>query len=565
MKKIEQWLGAMNIQKKLIFAYLLFGVLPLLLVTVYTYHNTKNYLLDRAQKEMTYSLKQLSYEIREVISRYDVVMDQLYINSELFGYLNGDYRSQGYEGLFYFTDELFRYTMALYPDIESISIYSTNETLPEDFYYFYHLREGEEPDWYGKVIEQGRTIINGSGAGAGQNESDIIFLKELNLFETSGNVHILKIEVSGNAISSLLKNTSPGTVQYVTDTDGKATFFSGADEMTDAAIPLEGMIAFSEEIPEFGTAFVLADKKSFTWEIWKNAVLVFFWSFLISGIAFFCMHDYIRYFFRKRVECIREGIGMIGKGELDYRLPPLGTDEIGEIAGYLNGLAQQLEQLIENSYKKELEIKRVELNLLQEQINPHFLYNSLSMMAALAFHQGDESVHDMALSLSDFYRISLNHGRQTLQIREEVELLNSYLKVQNARFGDKVRVEYEIEESVLSCETLKLVLQPVVENAIKHGRKNDLDVLVILIHIYSCVDRVRFEIIDDGIGLLPEEVWKIHEDLELGVGGFGLRNVNARIKQSYGDTYGLFMESEYDFGTKVTIEIPYRNGVEKEI
>ena len=548
MRKIETWLGSMNIRKKLIAAYLLFGVLPLVMITIYTYHNTRDYLLERTQKDMTASLKQLTYGIRETVNGYYAIMDQLYINRELLNYLNTNYENQSYEGLFYYTEGLFRNIMALYPDILSISIYSTNETIPEDSYYFYHLKEGQEPEWYQEVQKPGRTMVH---------EESLIFLTKLNLYETAGNTHIIKIEVSEHAVYQLLMNTSPSTAQLVTDTAGVVVSRYGEEGIANPVTYPGPLMAVSEEIKDFGTAIVLADKKSLLREIRRSAIVIFFRCFVISGIAFICMYAYITCFFRKRVECVREGIGTIGSGDLSHRLPALGTDEIGEIAGWVNGLAERLELVIAASYKKELEIKRMELELLQEQINPHFLYNSLAMLSALAIQHGEEKVSDMACSLSDFYRISLNHGKKTLQIGEEIDLLKSYLKVQNARFRDMVRMEFEIEEELLTCETLKLILQPVVENAIRHGRERDQELLVILLRVFLQNDHIFFEIIDDGNGMHPEEVWKIHEDLKNGTGGFGLRNVNARIRQSYGEEYGLSLESEYEFGTKVTIEIPF--------
>lgn len=548
MRKMEQWLGSMNIRKKLIAAYLLFGVLPLVMITIYTYHNTRDYLLERTEKDLTASLKQLTYGIRETINGYYAIMDQLYINKELFNFLNTNYENQSCEGLYYYTEGLFRNMMALYPDIMSISIYSTNETIPEDSCYFNHLKEGQEPEWYQEVQKPGHTMMH---------EDSLIFLKKLNLFETAGNTHIIKIEVSDHAVYRLLMDMSPGTAQLVTDTAGVVVSRHGEGGITNPVTYPGPLMAVSEEIKDFGTAIVLADKKSLLRKIRGSAILIFFSCFVISAVAFICMYGYITCFFRKRVECVREGIGTIGSGDLGYRLPALGTDEIGEIAGWVNGLAERLELVIEASYKKELEIKRMELELLQEQINPHFLYNSLSMLSALAIRNGDELVSDMACSLSDFYRISLNHGKKTLQIRGEIDLLKSYLKVQNARFKDMVRMEFEIDEELLPCETLKLILQPVVENAIHHGREKDQDILVILLRVFLRNNHVVFEIIDDGNGMRSEEVWKMLEDLNNGTGGFGLRNVNARIRQSYGEEYGLTLESEYDFGTKVAIEIPF--------
>ena len=129
----------------------------------------------------------------------------------------------------------------------------------------------------------------------------------------------------------------------------------------------------------------------------------------------------------------------MGQGEFDYRLENMGEDEIGQIGLAFNQLSDQIQELIRENYEKKIRIQTSELNLLQEQINPHFLYNALAVISALAMREGGKQTMQAVKNLSSFYRISLNKGKQVLSIQEEVELLQSYLKIQQMRFRDSVQ------------------------------------------------------------------------------------------------------------------------------
>lgn len=219
-------------------------------------------------------------------------------------------------------------------------------------------------------------------------------------------------------------------------------------------------------------------------------------------------------------------------------------------------MGEQIHTLIEESYKKELDRKISELNLLQEQINPHFLYNALSSISVLAMGNGDKAASRAILYLSDFYRITLSKGKQDITIREELNLLESYLKIQRMRFGDSIEVEYELDESLLDVHVVKLTLQPIVENAIHHGRDDDSEVFHILIRLFEEQEKTVFEVIDDGCGMDPEKLMELQNSMNHSEGGYGLRNVNIRIKLQYGPQYGVYIESERGFGTKIRIEFP---------
>jgi two-component system sensor histidine kinase YesM len=158
--------------------------------------------------------------------------------------------------------------------------------------------------------------------------------------------------------------------------------------------------------------------------------------------------------------------------------------------------------------------------------------------------------------LSDFYRISLNKGKQILSIQEELQLLKEYMKIQELRFEESIHITYEVKRELLPYRTIKLILQPLVENAIQHGRRSEEEVLHIQITIEEERDKVIFLVEDDGIGIEAERLHELQEKLRHSEEGYGLKNVDIRVKLNYGEEYGVKIASQLGKGTKVRVDIP---------
>jgi two-component system sensor histidine kinase YesM len=196
------------------------------------------------------------------------------------------------------------------------------------------------------------------------------------------------------------------------------------------------------------------------------------------------------------------------------------------------------------------------MRALQAQINPHFLYNSLSLINWKAIEAGKEDISKLTLALSSFYRTSLNRGNNILTIERELENMESYLKIQSCMHDDSFDVILDVDEDIYPYETLNLILQPLVENSIEHG----IDLLEDrkgYIKIIGRMDEEKIYLIveDNGIGIEPEVLASI---LEFKTRGYGVRNVNERITLYYGEEYRLQIESEVGKGTRSTITIPKR-------
>lgn len=215
-----------------------------------------------------------------------------------------------------------------------------------------------------------------------------------------------------------------------------------------------------------------------------------------------------------------------------------------------------VKHLIKDIYEKELIRKAAELNLLQEQINPHFLYNVLSSISSMAMRSGNTEIMDMVEHLALFYRISLNKGKNILSVREEVNLLENYLQLQKVRFGEAIQVAYDLDEELMDCRIIKLILQPLVENAIHHAMKDETAILHIGITLRREQDHMLFIITDDGVGMEAETVEEINTEIRNAVRGFGLKNVSIRIQLQYGQAYGVKVYSKEGEGTQIYIKLP---------
>ena len=554
MKKTNKSAG---VQYKLIFYYALFALLPMFLIAVFTYGNTKKIQLERLYEELSYQMEHTIKNLDEKANNYYAASNMFYMDNTLQSYLTADYSQRGYEDLYSYVDDLFSNVKIFNPDITKISVYTSNRTLPQDEYYFYLLDPENLPDWYQTTGNGGVMHMQNTGNGT------ISFTRKLNFYESGQYQIFVYMEITEDYLNQML-GLGDEEITMVLLNDAGEIQASNHPELIGknmASINLEKQIFMKNNTAYCGQLQMFTDSRRYDKEAGLAASRIFLVFFVSVVLALAAIYLYSRSF-RNKVDKVRQGAKSIGEGKLDYRIflseNGRGRDELDEIADSVNQMGEQIHTLIEESYKKELDRKISELNLLQEQINPHFLYNALSSISVLAMGNGDKVASRAILYLSDFYRITLSKGKQDIPIREELNLLESYLKIQRMRFDNSIEVEYELDESLLDVHVVKLTLQPIVENAIHHGRDDDSEVFHILIRLFEEQGKTVFEVIDDGCGMDPEKLMDLQNSMNHSEGGYGLRNVNIRIKLQYGPQYGVYIESERGFGTKIRIEFPGR-------
>ncbi len=213
--------------------------------------------------------------------------------------------------------------------------------------------------------------------------------------------------------------------------------------------------------------------------------------------------------------------------------------------------------------REQKQLRKAEFELLQAQINPHFLYNTLDAIVWSAEAGNQKQVVKMVGSLSEFFRSSLNKGKELVRVREELSHARSYLEIQQIRYQDILSYEIEVPEELFEYEIPKITVQPIVENALYHGIKNRRGGGKITINGEEGDNDYRIIVTDDGIGMDSERLAQITEGLSGKNPGdvkiYGLYNVNERIKLFYGEEYGISIESEYDKGTRVVIRLPKKS------
>ncbi len=233
-----------------------------------------------------------------------------------------------------------------------------------------------------------------------------------------------------------------------------------------------------------------------------------------------------------------------------------GTSEISALSDSFGHMVVRIQELMEQVRQEEITLRKTELNALQAQINPHFLYNTLDSIAWMCEEDRTKEAVEMVNALARLFRISTSRGHELITLEKEVEHAKSYLKIQNYRYKNQFAYEFDVEESCLSYLCNKITLQPIIENAIYHGIDRMVDEGYIKICIREEEMAIRMTVTDNGVGMSEEQCQEILHREAGDRTGIGIKNVNDRIRIYFGEEYGLHITSELDEGTCVEIRIP---------
>ena len=270
-------------------------------------------------------------------------------------------------------------------------------------------------------------------------------------------------------------------------------------------------------------------------------------------------------FVREPIERLEEVTALLAEGTLNARLSDTDVTELRNLTKQVNTMADDLEAMMKQSELDAKRLRKAELRTLQAQINPHFLYNTLDAIVWKAEAGEKDEVIQLTSALSDFFRISLSSGADWIPIGQEKKHIEGYLRIQQTRYRDILKYEIDIPDEIGDYYILKLLLQPLVENALYHGIKNKRGGGTIKVSAVQKDSYLLFSVKDTGSGMSEEQLNRLKDKLkkgqssvsEGGSGGFGLVNVNMRIRLYYNLQEGLRIESNSE-GTEVTFKVPYR-------
>lgn len=254
---------------------------------------------------------------------------------------------------------------------------------------------------------------------------------------------------------------------------------------------------------------------------------------------------------------LMESMKTLAKDNEYPRVKIVSNDEIGMIGLEYNKMAENIETLIEKVYKMELTQKQAELEFLQMQINPHFLYNALDTISWMALAKGNMDVSEMTIALAELLRATIKK-ESFITLREEMNTVKDYLLIQQERFGDKISAEYFVEEDAYSCMVPNFILQPVIENAIIHGLEPKIEKGKVSINISIQDEFLTFLVEDNGVGMDEKEILDLYKKCRENntKQSIGLKNVYRRLLLCYGEASMLKIESKKEQGTRISFLIP---------
>lgn len=568
---IVKWFKNLNFQGKLVVGYLFLALIPMLCVTWYTYFNLRSILLEQSYDNINEEIEKMNQNFSMLLEPCLTTLDILYVDESLCGYLSQDYSRDSYEEMFYYIDRKITGIYLVNPSISRIRFYSSNSTLPSDNYYFFNENVMADQERSHTRQAKGKVVLNGVNSPEG--EMHLCLERLLNVYPQGKTESILSLEIESNLLNEFVKTQNKTDTIFLTDSSGMILAASRPErvgknivqwmpdwkpadkiqtEFTDEGADKIGISTESS----FETYIVMISDKEATLKNMKTVSgQMMFLIFLSAAVVMILILLYSKWL-SDRVSKVMYAARKLGDGEFDYVLEDMGKDEIGQIGDAFNVLNVKIQRLIRENYEKKIKLQSEELNLMQEQINPHFLYNTLSVISAMALRERGMQTVKSVKYLADFYRISLNKGKQILSIQEEMELLKNYMKIQKLRFGSSIQVEYDIKKELLTLKTIKLLLQPLVENSIHHGRKSDEEVLMIRVRVQLDGERVCFSVEDNGVGIKQDKLEKLRSQLEKFEEGYGLKNVHNRVRLTYGEEYGVKIESVFGKGTRVLVYIP---------
>jgi two-component system sensor histidine kinase YesM len=428
-----------------------------------------------------------------------------------------------------------------------------------------HIISGERP-W---VITLSRGIRDRSGSG----EKEGVFFIDLNYSAISGlcdqstvgtKGYAFILDAKGNIVYhpqqqqlynelqteniSLIMDTDEDTVLTGTGNDGKLYSISRSEKTGWTVVDCTSVRELLRKSRQAQSVYVLT-------AIVLVIVALLFSRFMARSITLPIQK------LRDSMKKVQEGDFSVSDVVVDSR------NEIGSLTKSFDVMTHRIHELMEQNVHEQEEKRKSELKALQSQINPHFLYNTLDSIIWMAEGKKNEEVVLMTASLARLLRQSISNEDEVVPIANEVEYARGYLTIQKMRYKDKLEFQIDVDSSILYIPLIKLVLQPIIENAIYHGLKYKESKGLLIVKGFMKDGNAVLQVIDDGVGMDEETLAHIYDKHKVNYhsNGVGVYNVQKRLKLYYGDGYGITYESEKGKGTTATITIPGRQGQEGQL
>ena len=568
-QSITRWTFNSTIRKKLLTSILACAALPIVIALLSNYLIVDPLLLRNLVELERRSLSQYRSDLDYRMDFYETISTIIVRDKELDKMLHSNYTGYLEMTMVYLRhfDTLKTNYVQLNPNFKDICIYNDNPTLANDGSTIKPQKGSfSESGIYNILFE------NGTGRYITLSDHGIDYYRILNFtMSDSYNFPVLHLTIDKAELSSIAELKSSEEI-FLFDPYGNHFVINGSDEnisliethLTEMGNSgIIGSLTFHNDI-------IIYDTTNFGWKIVKiiepitffdealstrntinillgfSALLLTLIVFLISGAL------------TKRINLLTDKIESVKNGDYDTHMPIAGFDEIGRASMAMDELSQELKYLIETVYQSNLTNTRLELDMMYAQINPHFLYNTLSAIDWYIQKENINASRELVNSLVLFYRFSLGRGSDIVHLSDEITHLRMYLNIEE-RLMENIQTEIDIPDEMTLIKLNRMTLQPIVENAINHAVRGKNEILHIHITAGFENDAAVIRVEDDGIGIPYSMAHEFNTNRNISSKrgtGKGLMNVDARIRMHFGEAYGLTICESYESGTCVEIRVP---------
>ncbi|GGG05903.1 cache domain-containing sensor histidine kinase [Paenibacillus abyssi] len=575
-----------SIQSNITLAFVLLIVLTSLILSLVSYYLSKEAVQTNAQQYTTELIKQVNTNIQTYVTSMKNIANLAASNRDIRAYLSGEQtgtlvEKQEAEAKI---SDFFHSILISRSDIASINIFGYEGQFVTGRQ---NARLNPNIDvttlpWYKNALRaEGENVISSSHVQPifeDEYRWVVSLSRELRSSDGTHGLGILNVDLNFSVMNNMFSTINLGKRGYlfIVDENGNIVYHPQQQliysnlktERIDQVLATRSGSFMTEEGAD--SRMYTVQDSGFGWKVVgvsyvkelvsnKNEMQL---SFLALGLICVVIAVMLSVFLSGRlskpIKQLQEHMKEVEKGNFDIQVPVSFTKEIGRLARTFNLMVAKIKELMDQVVRDQELKRKSELNALQAQINPHFLYNTLDSIVWMAESKKSEEVVLMTSALAKLFRASISRGEELVPIRTEMDHITNYLTIQKMRYKDKIDYEVRIDEAILGYKTIKIILQPIVENAIYHGLKMQQGVGKITIMSEETDTDILLFVIDNGIGMDEEKMRSLlMRDARRDNGrGVGIQNVHDRLQLYFGSEYGLTFESEPGEGTTVTIRMP---------
>ncbi|MDF2961638.1 MAG: hypothetical protein K0S39_3373 [Paenibacillus sp.] len=564
------WLHAfrnMRFKQKLILSYLVVSLIPIALLGTYSYNQSKLFLRKQVIQGLQDTVGTMARGMNDKTEQYERTVDSIVMNTGLQRIFGTNYTSLTLlsEDLRKYLDPYFSMIKNLNSDISRLTVYMP-DSMPEYGDFILSLnRIKSDSQWYNAAIQQKKT-------GWHLDTGELVVYRQFPTILYNNMAGVLYVKLNKErffeSLSSVSSVDSARDGIFISDRQHNIVYSnrSGADTFQQQMLQLPAQFEDTADIG--GTRYIVINEplRHSDWtlhyyipeqdismdatSIVKATIVL-----IITCIAIlFALISVFSHTMIKRIYHLNKLMKQVQYGNLQMDVHSGSSDEIGELTNRFGSMLRHINELVTEIYENKIIQKEAEFKALQAQINPHFLYNTLSIINWKSLKIGAADISHVVTTLSRFYRTALNRGESMTSVRNELQNTRSFVEIQLVMHDYSFDVSYHIDDEVYQYDMVNLSIQPLVENAIVHGiDQKEEGKGKLTITVRACKDSIEFVVEDNGPGIDKE----LQDDILIKQSkGYGLKNVNERIKLVFGEEYGIAVFSNRGQGTAMKMTIP---------